>query len=62
MVRYNGLSLIAIPSLDIVVTFLDIIIRVRSKDNKLCLFLLKWCDRMLALLLGGKRRHFMFGF
>ena len=40
VVRYNGLSLIAMPRLDIVVTFFQMIIKAWNGDNKQGLFLL----------------------
>ena len=58
VVRYNGLSLIAMSSLDIVITFFDIIIRVWSHDNKQCLFLLSVCMHCWSDKVGGLEEAF----
>ena len=47
VMRYNGLFLIAMPSLNIVLTIFDIIIKVQSDNNKLNRFVsvfTQWCD------------------
>ena len=56
MVRYNGLSLIAMPSLDIVVTFFHIIIKVQSDLNKLNRFVSVFTQCVHALVDAREKR------
>ena len=56
VVRYNGLSLIAMPSLDIVVTFFDIIIKIQSEDNKHNRFVSVFTQELHAMQDACKKR------
>ena len=60
VVSYNGLSLIAIPSLDIVLTFFHIIIKVQSDLNKLNRFMSVFTQCVHALVDARQKRHFKF--